>query len=793
MTDPAKPHIKEFILLHGVQENSQGFISCLWHEEKTPSMSLEPHGENYHCFGCGKSADIYDFAAHFYGLDIKRDFAAIKKRVCEELGLPADKGARTGAPQPVTPETVSYIYTEDRLKRLGKAVFKTDIFGIEAVYPYKNAAGEVDFVECRYPGTCFADGKKKVLSVWFNGSTVKAAGCPVRLYNRDILAAKPDLPVVIHEGAKCAGAATGALTDFVHTAYNGGGKKLSSVDLSPLKGRTVYIYPDDDTDKRVGLATARNLKARLRHELGIEALIVEPVPEARRLKPSGADIVEALQVIPPDKLARRILERHIIEKPRPMFRIDEGYELHAAAAEAAQAINDFDPAVFSRDGVILRPCGGRLRAADLNSVRLLLSEAIYFLYRDRPASPPLDITAAVLAGADKFFRPVREIIPYPVITAEGSVIRESGYDSETQCFFDIPPLEDINSTDEALKILEDAFTDFPFAAQPDRANLYAMMLTFILRRRINSQVPAFIVQAPVQGTGKSKLTTVALSVLTGGQVTASFLPKDETEIQKTLGGMIMSGRPYFFFDNLKHRLSSSFLEGIITGRHIDFRILGSNSIFTAENNFVFAFTSNNPQMDKDLVRRMGPINLDANREHPEDTQGIEFRHPDIENYVLGRRARILSALLCLAQMEGPWDGPVKGSFEAWSRITGGVLAASGVTGFLENIEEFAANAYDEDASMTAFVEAWARDFGEVPVFAKDLEPCADEAELIGDEVKSKMKTFAHILKKNLNRIVAGYKITRYGRPHGKTTYRLSRVVLKTEKPISTGFLDKYNP
>jgi hypothetical protein len=95
--------------------------------------------------------------------------------------------------------------------------------------------------------------------------------------------------------------------------------------------------------------------------------------------------------------------------------------------------------------------------------------------------------------------------------------------------------------------------------------------------------------------------------------------------------------------------------------------------------------------------------------------------------------------------------------------------------------------------MTVYVEAWARNFGEVPVFAKDLEACADEADLIGDSVKNKRLVFSHILRKNLNRIVAGYKIIKYGFPHGKTTYRLSKVVLKTEKPVSTGFLDSYQP
>ncbi|MDR1930876.1 MAG: hypothetical protein LBQ44_09665 [Treponema sp.] len=374
-TDPAKEHVREFIHTHGLQENKQGFIKCPWHNDPNPSMSLEPHGKDYHCFGCGTSADIYKFAAHFYGLDEKRDFPAIKKRVYEELGMTPPAAAPSGTPAKgpvaIKDDSVRYVYSEDRLKARGKAVFKTDITGIEAVYPYRNETGEVDFIECRYPGGCFPDGKKKVLSLWFDGAYIKASGCPVRLYNRDLLAASPDLPVLIHEGAKCADAAAAALPGFVHIAYNGGGKKLSSVDLSPLRGRVIYIYPDDDQDKRVGLSTARKLRARITHELSLDAAVVEPVPEARKIKPSGADIVEALQVKTPEELDAWIRTRHLKEKPRPSFYIDEGYELHEAAAFAARALNDFVENIFSREGVILRPANGKLNPVSGKQLRSL--------------------------------------------------------------------------------------------------------------------------------------------------------------------------------------------------------------------------------------------------------------------------------------------------------------------------------------------------------------------------------------------------------------------------------------
>ncbi|MDR1374687.1 MAG: hypothetical protein LBJ24_06920, partial [Treponema sp.] len=79
--DPARERIVQYIHLHGVKENDRGFISCLWHDDKTPSMSYHEESLRFHCFGCGMSGDIYDFAAKFHDLDVKRDFARIRSLV----------------------------------------------------------------------------------------------------------------------------------------------------------------------------------------------------------------------------------------------------------------------------------------------------------------------------------------------------------------------------------------------------------------------------------------------------------------------------------------------------------------------------------------------------------------------------------------------------------------------------------------------------------------------------------------------------------------------------------------
>jgi len=51
---------------YGVQPNRGGFVNCLFHKEKTPSLKLYP--AHFHCFGCGKHGDIITLTTQLFGL-----------------------------------------------------------------------------------------------------------------------------------------------------------------------------------------------------------------------------------------------------------------------------------------------------------------------------------------------------------------------------------------------------------------------------------------------------------------------------------------------------------------------------------------------------------------------------------------------------------------------------------------------------------------------------------------------------------------------------------------------------
>ena len=78
-------YIKDFVPLKKTGKNYQGL--CPFHEEKTPSFSVNPEKRFYHCFGCGASGDVFTFAkeykhlsfleaveevAKFGGIDLKK-------------------------------------------------------------------------------------------------------------------------------------------------------------------------------------------------------------------------------------------------------------------------------------------------------------------------------------------------------------------------------------------------------------------------------------------------------------------------------------------------------------------------------------------------------------------------------------------------------------------------------------------------------------------------------------------------------------------------------------------------
>lgn len=83
--------ISEYLILKKAGKNFVGL--CPFHAEKTPSFSVSPDKQFYHCFGCGAGGDVFDFVMRQNNMTFPEAMAALAARAGIEL-----------APREMTPE-----------------------------------------------------------------------------------------------------------------------------------------------------------------------------------------------------------------------------------------------------------------------------------------------------------------------------------------------------------------------------------------------------------------------------------------------------------------------------------------------------------------------------------------------------------------------------------------------------------------------------------------------------------------------------------------------------------------
>ena len=58
---------------------------CPFHAEKTPSFSVNPQGQFYHCFGCGESGDVFSFVMQYHHLDFPEALKLLARKFHVDL------------------------------------------------------------------------------------------------------------------------------------------------------------------------------------------------------------------------------------------------------------------------------------------------------------------------------------------------------------------------------------------------------------------------------------------------------------------------------------------------------------------------------------------------------------------------------------------------------------------------------------------------------------------------------------------------------------------------------------
>lgn len=124
------------------------------------------------------------------------------------------------------------------------------------LWTYRDPQGRPVMLVCRFDLKADSDGKRRkefAPLTWCKSSQTgkhewRWQGLPPRrpLLYLDKLAARSGAPVVVCEGEKAADAAASLLPDHVATCWPNGSKAWNKSDFTPLKGRDVLLWPDND-------------------------------------------------------------------------------------------------------------------------------------------------------------------------------------------------------------------------------------------------------------------------------------------------------------------------------------------------------------------------------------------------------------------------------------------------------------------------------------------------------------------------------------------------------------------
>ena len=116
-----------------LQKSGRNFLGlCPFHGEKTPSFNVVEDKQFYHCFGCGRSGDVFKFIEEYQQVT----FADAVRMLGERLGMHLETPAHN--PVPHTSPHQNLYDMHDKAARFYHAILMTTKMGEEARnYLYK--------------------------------------------------------------------------------------------------------------------------------------------------------------------------------------------------------------------------------------------------------------------------------------------------------------------------------------------------------------------------------------------------------------------------------------------------------------------------------------------------------------------------------------------------------------------------------------------------------------------------------------------------------------------------------
>lgn len=303
--------------------------------------------------------------------------------------------------------------------------------------------------------------------------------------------------------------------------------------------------------------------------------------------------------------------------------------------DAALAALAAEPKIYTRGHQlvrVVRPARGGtpiIQVLPPSSLRELLTRRVRFVREVKNvlelAHPPDWCVAALAARAElPGVRYLAGIAVAPTMRPDGTILDQRGYDTATALLFEptggVLPVPERPTHEEAraaADTLLEVVCDFPFALPAHQSAWLAAVLTGFARHAIAGNVPGVCVDANARGSGKGLLVDSIAIITTGHPISRSPQPKEDEELRKHITAAAIADTPAILIDNVTGKFSYRSFDAAITcnGLWSD-RILGRSERRVLPLNTVWFITSNNAALSSDTARRMLPIRLLSQVEHP---------------------------------------------------------------------------------------------------------------------------------------------------------------------------------
>lgn len=314
----------------------------------------------------------------------------------------------------------------------------------------------------------------------------------------------------------------------------------------------------------------------------------------------------------------------------------------------------------------------------------------------------------------------------PHLRADGTLVRDSGFDSPTGLFgvfdsrlFNIAERPTRQKAHDALQEIRALLTEFEFSNPHDEAAALAAILTATIRPSLPT-APMFHIKAPQIASGKSYLSGIAATFASPTNPSAVAFPTNDEECQKLLLATLLAAPGCVVFDNLTTDLIPfKSLCSALTEEHLTGRILGVSKTATVGTRALFLSSGNNVDAVRDMARRCITITLDPQMETPATRQ---FKGDPLATVRADRSKYVTLALTIIRAwiVSGAALTPCKplASYGQWSAWVRQPLLWLGLPDPAERVFERLAQDPDRE-TLGRLLHEWQAAFGSSPTMIRE--------------------------------------------------------------------------